>query len=255
MTTIVTRLFADMKTAEQAVNALQLQKHPADIMDVIPAGAGAEAEMTAARVPDKSAKTYAAAMAKGNVLLVVRAPFVPLGAARNAIETLSHFESMDAGVDDENCYVREEPKEGLYMDISVDRTHRYWGSWKFEREEYGVGTGRPPSGRNHWGSFLGKPLMGAGKYWGSFFAHPLKGAGKHWGSIMPPLSGAGRYWGSFLAHPLKGAGKYWGSPFAHPLAAAGTYWGSPTGVSVLKSHPHMGSFLLSPLGAYKESKD
>ncbi len=253
MTTIVTRLFADSTTAEQAVNALKLQNHPDANIDMIAAGAGAEDAMIAARVPKDSAALYAAAMSSGRALVVCRAPFTPFGAARNAMDTMSHFESLDAGVANENFYIEEEPKDGLYMDISVDRTHRYWGSWAFEREEYGVGTGRPPSGRNYWGSFLGHPLMGAGKYWGSLM-NPLAGAGKHWGSIMNPLAGAGKYWGS-LMHPLKGAGKYWGSPFAHPLAGAGKYWGSPTQMPILKSHPYMGSFLLSPLGSYKQSKD
>ena len=253
MTTVVSRLFADETTADQAATALRLQKHPDDNISVISAGNTAMDEMIDARVPKKSAEKYSAAMSGKKTLVVCRAPFFPAGAARNAMDTMALFDTVDASVENENYYIREEPKEGLYMDISVDRTHRYWGSWKFEREEFGVGTGRPPSGRNYWGSFLGHPLMGAGKYWGSLM-HPLTGAGKHWGSIMNPLAGAGKYWGSIM-HPLTGAGKHWGSPFAKPLAAAGTYWGSPTGATILKSHPHMGSFLISPLGGYKESRD
>lgn len=252
MTTVVSRLFADETTAEQAVTALKLQRHPDENIDKISAGNAAIDEMVAARVPVESAEAYNAAMSGGKTLVVCRAPFFPAGAARNAIDTMDLFDTVDAGVENENYYIREEPKMDLYTDISVDRTHRYWASWKFEREEFGVGTGKPPSGRKYWGSFLGHPLMGAGKFWGSIM-HPLTGAGKHWGSIMPPLTGAGKFWGSLLP-PLTGAGKYWGSPFAHPLAGAGKHWGSPMG-TILKDHPHMGSFLMSPLGGYKESKD
>lgn len=255
MTTVVSRLFGDETTAEQAVTALKLQNHPDENIDVIGASNSASDEMIAARVPQASAEQYSAALSKGRAVVVVRAPFFPAGAARNAIDTMALFDTVDAGVENENHYIVEEPKPGLYQDISVDRTHRYWASWAFEREDYGVGTGRPPSGRDYWGSFLGHPLMGAGKYWGSFIGHPLKGAGKYWGSFIGhPLKGAGKYWGSVLP-PLQGAGKFWGSPFAKPLDGAGTYWGSPTGVTVLKSHPHMASFLLSPLGGYKQSKD
>ncbi len=254
MTTVVSRLFADETTADQAVTALRLQKHPDENIDVVSPGNSAQDELVDARVPEDSAALYSAALSKGRAVVVCRAPFFPAGAARNAIDTMDLFDTVDAGVENENYYIREEPKEELYRDISVDRTHRYWASWTFEREEYGVGTGRPPSGRNYWGSFLGHPLMGAGKYWGSFLGHPLKGAGKHWGSIMPPLTGAGKYWGSIM-HPLKGAGKFWGSPFAHPLAGAGKHWGSPMGATVLKDHPYMASFLISPLGGFKESKD
>lgn len=254
MTTIVTRLFADANTAEQAVEALKGQNHPDANIDLIQAGPAAEAAMTDARVPRASAALYAAAMPEAGALVVCRAPFFPAGAARNAMSTIGAYEAIDAGVANENVHIAEEPNMELYADISVDRTHRYWGTWAFERRNFGVGTGRPPSGRTYWGSFLGHPLMGAGKYWGSLI-HPLKGAGKHWGSILPPLKGAGKYWGSFLGHPLMGAGKHWGSPFGPPLMSAGTFWGSPLGGTVLKSHPHMGSFLLSPLGMYKETKD
>ena len=253
MTTVVTRLYADKTTAEQAVTALQLQNHPSGNIDMIGSGKGAQDAMVAAMVPEASAAAYAKAMKSGAALVVVRAPVTPFGAARNAIDTVNEFDAVDAGVENENYYVTEDTHEDLLIDLKVDRTHRYWGTWKFELEEYGVGKKYPRSGREHWGSLFGtKPLDYAGKYWGSFLGHPLMSAGKHWGSFMgPPLTGAGKYWGSFIGHPLKGAGKYWGSFFAHPLKGAGKYWGTIAYDPILRSHPHMGSFLISPLGSYK----
>lgn len=249
MTTIVSRLYSDAKTAEQAVTALKLQNHPSSTIDMIASGSGAEAAMIDASVPEGSAASYAKAMSSGSALVVVRAPFTPFGAARNAMATLDEFESMDAGVKNENFYVTQQVHDDLLIDMKVDRTHRYWATWKFELEEYGVGKKYPRSGREHWGSLFGtKPLDYAGKYWGSFLGHPLKGAGTYWGSFLGhPLKGAGKYWGSFLGHPLKGAGKYWGSFFGHPLKGAGKYWGTFAYDPILRSHPHMGSFLAPPI--------
>ncbi|MFK7876038.1 MAG: hypothetical protein AB8B71_09710 [Paracoccaceae bacterium] len=253
MTTIVTRLYADKVTAEQAVTALKLQNHPDGNIDMIASGKDAQAAMISASVPEDSAASYAKAMSSGAALVVCRAPVTPFGAARNAIATLDEFDSVDAGVENQNYYHTDQVHDDLLIDMKVDRTHRYWGTWKFELEEYGAGKKYPRSGREHWGSLFGtKPLDFAGKHWGSFLGHPLKGAGKYWGSFAGhPLKGAGTYWGSFLGHPLKGAGKYWGSFLGHPLKGAGKYWGTLAYDPILRSHPYMGSFFISPLGQYK----
>lgn len=255
MTTVVTRLYADKTTAEQAVNALRMQNHPEGNIDMIASGKGAEDAMIAASVPEESAASYAGAMKSGNALVVCRAPFTPLGAARNAIATMNEFDAIDAGVANENYYETQDVHDDMMIDLKVDRTHRYWGTWKFEIEEYGVGKRYPRSGRKHWGSLFGtKPLDFAGKHWGSFFGPPLMGAGKHWGSFLGgPLMGAGKHWGSFFAAPLAGAGKHWGSFFGPPLMGAGKFWGTFAYDPVLRSHPHMGSFLIPPLGSYKKS--
>ena len=249
MTTIVTRLYADHATAEQAVAALRLQNHPMENISVVQAGSQAAADMVAAQVPEDSADAYASAMKKGNALVVCRAPFTPFGAARNAMATMDEFDAIDAGVANENYYQTDQEHDDLLIDMKVDRSHRYWATWKFELDEYGVGKKYPRSGRKHWGSLFGtEPLDFAGKHWGSFFGPPLMGAGKHWGSFFgSPLMGAGKHWGSFFGHPLKGAGKYWGSFFGHPLMGAGKFWGTFAYDPVLRSHPYMGSFLIPPL--------
>jgi hypothetical protein len=133
MTTIVSRLYEDATTAGQAVTALKLQGHPDANIDTIPSGSGAEAAMVAARVPEASAAAYANAMGGDKTLVVCRAPVTPFGAARSAIATLDEFDSIDAGVADENVHIREEPKENLLMDLKVDRSHRHWATWGTER--------------------------------------------------------------------------------------------------------------------------
>ncbi len=133
MTTIVTRLYADTKTAEQAATALKLQSHRDDTIDVIEQGTGAKAAMIDARVPEHSAAAYSKKMTKGNALVVVRAAITPFGAARNAMDTLDEFDSIDAGVENQNVYLKEDSVEHMFLDTKVDRTHRLWATWGNER--------------------------------------------------------------------------------------------------------------------------
>jgi hypothetical protein len=112
MTTIITRLYKDMATAQGVVDALVSAGHDAGTIDVIARdGAGAaEARMAEARVPKASAAAYGPGIAKGNALLVVRAPFAPIGTARHAIRVVNRTPAINAGVADEDHYIREEPK-------------------------------------------------------------------------------------------------------------------------------------------------
>ncbi len=110
MTTIITRLYKDLATAQGVVNALTSTGHDAGTIDVIARdGAGsAEARMAEVRVPKASAAAYGPGIAKGNALLVVRAPFAPIGTARHAIRVVNRTAAINAGVADEDHYVREQ---------------------------------------------------------------------------------------------------------------------------------------------------
>lgn len=200
MTTIVSRLFADMTTAEQAVTALKLQNHPDGNITLIAAADGAHGAMLEAGVPEDSADAYAAAMGPGNAVVVVRAPVTPFGAARNAIDTMNEFDSLDAGVANENYYVTTDAQDDLLMDLKVDRTHRYWATWGYERKRGRVSDAFGMPTVYHGTKFFGNFLTGhlhKRQYWGSF--------------ILPPLSKRGtkdsvyhgtKYFGSFLVPPV-----------------------------------------------------
>lgn len=133
MTTIITRLYDDRKTAEHAVTALKLQNHPDENIDVVEYGEGAKAAMIDARVPEPSADAYVKKMTRGRTLVVYRAPVTPFGAARNAIDTLDEFESVDAGVENQNVYLSEGPAEDMFLDMKVDTQHRHYATWGNER--------------------------------------------------------------------------------------------------------------------------
>jgi hypothetical protein len=112
MTTIITRLYPDLATAQGVVAALQANGHAASTIDIITqSGDGdAAARMRGARVPAASAAAYGPGIAKGAALVVVRAPFAPMGAARDAMKVVNRTASIDVGLEDEDVYIREQPK-------------------------------------------------------------------------------------------------------------------------------------------------
>jgi hypothetical protein len=111
MTTIITRLYADQAAARAVVNALLQKGQDEDTIDVITRDSlgGAEAAMKAARVPAASAAAYARAMSGREALLVVAAPFNPVGAAREAIQVVNKSPAIKVGLADEDAYIREYP--------------------------------------------------------------------------------------------------------------------------------------------------
>lgn len=65
--------------------------------------------MPAARVTPSATTTYAKHMSNsGMALLVVRAGVNPVCAARNAVKVTARFPSLDAGLENENQYLRED---------------------------------------------------------------------------------------------------------------------------------------------------
>jgi hypothetical protein len=112
MTTIITRLYKDLATAQGVAAELTEAGHDAATIDVIVRdGAGtADARMAQARVPKASAAAYAPGVAKGAALLVVRAPFAPMGTARHAIRVVNRTTALNAGLADEDVYIREQPR-------------------------------------------------------------------------------------------------------------------------------------------------
>ena len=111
MTTIITRLYADAATANAVVSALLTEGHSQSTIDVIlrDGGTDLEGRMRMARISPDAAAAYAKQMkGSGKALLVVRAGFNPVGAARNALKVTARYPSLGAGLADEDQYVRED---------------------------------------------------------------------------------------------------------------------------------------------------
>ncbi|NJM82284.1 MAG: hypothetical protein HC844_07145 [Tabrizicola sp.] len=122
MTTIITRLYSDTATAQAVAETLVKGGHGETYIDVITQdGSGAlHDRLHRARVNARSAATYAGAIAAGNALLVVRAPFNPIGAARHAMRIVDRTPSIKVGVADENEYIREQPTFEVRKTVLTD---------------------------------------------------------------------------------------------------------------------------------------
>ena len=65
--------------------------------------------------------SFAVHVAKGAALVVAQAPFNPVGAARHAMRVLDRHPSINAGVANENEYLREQPR--VEVGNSILRSH------------------------------------------------------------------------------------------------------------------------------------
>jgi hypothetical protein len=112
MTTIITRLYPDLATAQGVVAALMANGHASSTIDVITKGGDGSPEdrMLSARLPKASAAAYAPGIAKGAALVVVQAPFAPIGTARDAMRVVNRTPAINVGIEDEDVYIREQPK-------------------------------------------------------------------------------------------------------------------------------------------------
>lgn len=142
MTTIITRLYEDAATARAAADALLNNGHDASTIDIIAGAEGTEAHMKAARVNPDSAAAYAPAVEAGKALLVVRAPFAPIGTARNAMRVVDRFASIKVGVENEDEYIREAASIAASGSILAD--HPLLMSNKFRRLGHGHILGSNP---------------------------------------------------------------------------------------------------------------
>lgn len=105
MTTVVSRLYDKVDTANRVADRLRAQGFPEATLSIITtADAGA---MTRARVGEAAASAYARKMTEGQAVLVCRAPVTPFGAARIAMAVADSEAWIDAGRGAGNEYIRE----------------------------------------------------------------------------------------------------------------------------------------------------
>lgn len=144
MTTIITRLYSDQSAAQAAKASLLSYGLDEDILHIITADAsgGAAAAMKTAQVPAASAKVYQAAMTGGQVLLVVEAPFNPVGTARAANKVLRKHPALNVGLENEDVYLRQYP-DARYAN-SVMKGHTLFMTNPFSRPSHGHILGSNP---------------------------------------------------------------------------------------------------------------
>lgn len=120
MTTVVSRLYDGADTAANVASELMGRGFPANLIDVIGASGDAEAQMRAARVSASSAATYASHLTGNRSVVVIRAPFNPIGAAEAAINAADAAGPIDAGVADQNAYITENPSKTHFLSVMTD---------------------------------------------------------------------------------------------------------------------------------------
>lgn len=122
MTTIITRLYKDDATAKAVTSGLSDAGFPEKTFDMIGGSGDAGEAMAKAQVPETSAAAYAPLVSQGNKLVVVRAPFVPFGAAKQAQSIVDSQPTVDAGIENENVFVSDELPEEM-RNTSILRDH------------------------------------------------------------------------------------------------------------------------------------
>lgn len=144
MTTIITRLYSDPAGANAAMASLLNVGQNPDTIQILTADAagGVGAAMKAARVGSVATAAYEKAMTGGQALLVVQAPFNPIGTAREAIVTLRKHPAMNVGLEDEDVYVREYPT--VRHSDSIMSKHPLLMSNQFRKMSHGHILGNAP---------------------------------------------------------------------------------------------------------------
>ncbi|WP_431298906.1 hypothetical protein [Tabrizicola sp. BL-A-41-H6] len=144
MTTIITRLYPSSAAAKAAVDDLLGRGHSEDYIHILSReGKGTVTQrLRSARVSPEAAAAYAGPVADGKVLVVVQAPFNPIGAARHAIRVLDKHPSLDVGVANENEYIREDAR--IEVSSSILRDHPLFMSNKHRPTTHGHILGSDP---------------------------------------------------------------------------------------------------------------
>ncbi|MEM7470090.1 MAG: hypothetical protein AAF340_01975 [Pseudomonadota bacterium] len=92
------------------MNRLNLRGFPKSERQIIAHGDKVETALTRAKVHSSAVAPYASLIAKGHAVLVVRANYKPLGAARIAREILAKFDTVDAGAATQEYTTSWEPE-------------------------------------------------------------------------------------------------------------------------------------------------
>lgn len=133
MTTVITRLFADKKTADMVANRLTWEGFPKSALRVIADADDALHErMESARVDEAARPVYAEKIGAGAALLVVHATYKPLGAARIAREVTERAGAIDVGAVPDDTWFPDGPERAP----SILKDHPRFMTLPLDPEDY-----------------------------------------------------------------------------------------------------------------------
>ncbi|MCY4287584.1 MAG: hypothetical protein OXC63_03225 [Aestuariivita sp.] len=118
MTTVISRLYAEANAAEAVLQELRKTGFPESTLSVV--SEAVVDNIIATRVPSQDAAIYAERMQPENVLVVVRAPVTPFGAARAAMAIVDSTPSLSVGVSNPNYHIREVANPSRFLSVLTD---------------------------------------------------------------------------------------------------------------------------------------
>lgn len=104
MTTVVSRLYDQVDTANRVADQLRAEGFPASTISILTSADAAA--MAAARIPAPQAAAYAARMQAGQAVFVCRVELTPFGAARRAMDLADGAPAILGA----NSYLRQKPQ-------------------------------------------------------------------------------------------------------------------------------------------------
>jgi hypothetical protein len=138
MTTVVSRLYDKVETANRVADMLRAEGFPESVLSIITKADAAE--IAKAKVSKAAAESYAAAMKDGQAVFVCRAPFTPFGAARRAMAVADSEAWIDTGKGACNEHVSETPDLAVHLPGKVSNHHLVmtpasyvgsgWSNWR-----------------------------------------------------------------------------------------------------------------------------
>ncbi|MEM8731131.1 MAG: hypothetical protein AAGF79_14565 [Pseudomonadota bacterium] len=133
MTTIVSRVFADEGTADKVIAQLNDDGHPFAHVSKISAGtSGLKDAILATRVDPETATVYESMLTGKATLVVVKAEFSHIGAARHAKKIMDATPSLPADVKTQNLHIREKPNLKLYKNTKILADHPLMLTYRWE---------------------------------------------------------------------------------------------------------------------------
>ncbi|MFK7745290.1 MAG: PucR family transcriptional regulator [Roseobacter sp.] len=130
MTQVITRYFESASKTLAAKRTLQFERVPRKDLLVYTEAKGLVDALTAEHVDPETAKAYAERLKKGGAVLLVRATYRPLGAAKLARQVTAAMGPADMGGLTEEVYVKDRPAKAasilnehpLFLSRSKDRS-------------------------------------------------------------------------------------------------------------------------------------
>ncbi len=195
MTHLLTRLYADEKTANAVQDRLLLAGFPRHTMRVFTLRDGEDRDgamrrISAVRVPERAASVYAENVAAGNVLLTVTADYKPLGARKIGLKILAASDAMPTNLEEQDfklAWVKDHAPSIMKDHPRLMTGEPHYGAPRASfSAQFGFGTLSTKERRNKVGK--GGPVLPFGTLKTGRNANSAMSGGRHMSRMFWPMS-------------------------------------------------------------------